>query len=139
MKRVAAVCLLSALVAACETRSPVAPSGNTAQPPATSYTVSGIVSDQQGRPVEGALVEVHGQAACTDPTYPGYPEYPGGSFESPCSPEQLLGADETDASGAFAVEHLPAGRHRVVVHKDGTSVSTVVTLEADATVAIALQ
>lgn len=139
MKRVAAVCALSALVVACETRSPIAPSGNTSVPPATSYTVSGTVTDQQGEPVVGALVEVHGRAFCTEPN-PGYPyPYPGDAFESPCPSEYLLGTAETDSAGAFTVGNLPAGTHRVVVHKDGASVSTVVSIEADATVAIALQ
>jgi hypothetical protein len=134
MKRFAAICALTMLVAACEAKSPLVPSpGDTTPPSSGMFTLTGTVIDGAGVPVGGAHVEAMGQVNCApDPPYPGETDPP------PCLRDQMFGAAETDTAGAFSIANLPAGYFTINVSKDGAVVSDGVNLQADSTVAFTL-
>jgi hypothetical protein len=136
MKRFAAMCALSMLVAACEAKSPLVPSPGEASPPAgETFTLSGTVADGAGEPIAGARVEAMGQVTCiVEPP----PTYPGGFNQPPCTHDELFGSAETDARGAFSITHLPSGYFTVKVSKGGTVMSQGVNVQADAAVELML-
>lgn len=136
MKRFAAVFALSMLIAACDAKSPLAPGGPQSGPPSQStFTLSGTVISGGGVPVEGARVEAVSQVPCTD--YPSNP-YPGDLDPSVCMHDQIFGADDTDASGAFSIANLPNAYFTINVSKDGAWVSGGVFVQSDSTVGFTL-
>ena len=136
MKKFAAGCALSMLVAAWEGKSPLAPGASQSGPPSQgTFTLSGTVATAAGVPVEGARVEAVAQVACTD--YPPNP-YPGDLDPPPCMHDQMFGSDDTDASGAFSIPDLPSAYFTINVSKDGASVSSGVYVQADSTLGFTL-
>ena len=135
MKRFAAVCALSMLMAGCEAQSPLAPTGQSVPPSQGTFTLSGTVTSAGGVPIEGARVEAVAQVPCTgNPPIP----YPDNSDPPPCVQDQTFGTDDTDASGAFSLANLPNAYFTINVSKDGAWVSNGVYVQADATVALTL-
>jgi hypothetical protein len=136
MKRFAAVCAVSMLMAGCDAQSPLTPSGpQSATPSQGTFTLSGTVTSAPGVPVEGARVEAVAQVPCTDnPPNP----YPGDSEPPPCMHDQMFGSDDTDASGAFSLANLPNAYFTINVSKDGALVSGGVYVQADATIEFTL-
>jgi hypothetical protein len=136
MKRFAAVCAVSMLMAGCDAQSPLTPSGSQSVPPSQgTFTLSGTVTSAPGVPVEGARVEAVSQVPCTDnPPNP----YPGDSEPPPCMHDQMFGSDDTDASGAFSLANLPTAYFTINVSKDGALVSSGVYVQADSTLEFTL-
>ena len=136
MKRFAAVCAVSVLMAGCDAQSPLTPSGSQSVPPSQgTFTLSGTVTSTGGAPVEGARVEAVAQVPCTEtPPNP----YPDNSDPPPCMRDQTFGSDDTDASGAFSLTNLPNAYFTINVSKDGAWASGGVYVQADATVALTL-
>jgi hypothetical protein len=134
MKRMAAACVLAVLIAGCD-KSPVGPTGSASPTGATTFTLSGTVTNGMGVPVEGARVQAVTQYDCPNtPAYPG--DYDG---QPPCLVDQVLGGDETDIEGRFDIAGLPASYVRVDVHKNDVTVSQGVNLQQDATVTFIMQ
>jgi hypothetical protein len=136
MKRFAAVCAVSMLMAGCDAQSPLTPSGSQSVPSSQgTFTLSGTVTSAAGTPVEGARVEAVSQVPCTEnPPNP----YPGDSDPPPCMHDQMFGSDDTDASGAFSLANLPNAYYTINVSKDGAWVSGGVYVQEDATVGFTL-
>ena len=135
MNRFVAVCALSALVAACESRTPGAPTAPlTTAPPssAVTYTVSGTVKDAAGLPVADVYVEAVGPTDC-----PGLPTLPD-SYSIPCISQQHLGSDYTDNAGAFAISNVPVGYVEVIARHNGATIAQGVSVGSDSTLSLIL-
>jgi protocatechuate 3,4-dioxygenase beta subunit len=135
MNRFVAVCALSALVAACESRPPGAPSTQIGGVPPSgpvTFTVSGTVKDAAGQPVADVYVEAMSQTDC-----PGMPNLPD-SYNIPCTSQQHLGADYTDSAGAFAISNVPVGYVEVVARHNGATVAQGVSVGSDSTLSLIL-
>jgi protocatechuate 3,4-dioxygenase beta subunit len=124
MKRLAAVCVLSVLVAACGDEAPLprpasASPGTSVPDVSVRFTLSGTVTNSLGVPIEGARVELRTTAY---------------SDEMRNAETIYVNSAYTDSTGRFVIGGLESGSFLIEVSKNGVLlVSGSVTVNDDTT------